>query len=411
MRTIFFASNMQNDLFPGNTRTSFETFTNTRDLSYIASGDIELAIKSITFDNTREDTSTKEGCLALKTNLTPDTISSFGWDKIVSVFNVHDDGVSVIEFRNPTFFPTTLKQLARAKFWIVDLATNDPPNVTLGSPTFIEVVVKKQTLRMKAPFHILLDSSCETSTRRFTNNGNMDFVVQLPKRMEFERDWMLCLKSIHLTNEFTTIHDCWISVDGEKITLEDGFTPTQYGLLLKLNKFFRGKLNFTLRSDGMKIKTDPRLWRRKKMKRKVGDTEEEEEIDVEISRNLQHILGLRYGVSDIIKMKKDTEIKSFYKPNIYALIPSHFIVCCDLVESSLLGGQSVQILKYFPLDKTRHTQKMIDIDFNNNDYVKLERKKFDRIHVRILSITGEPVKCNENVPTRMQLLFLNTNSQ
>ena len=104
MRTIFFAKNMQNDLFPGNTRTSFETFTNTRDLSYIASGDIELAIKSITFDNTREDISTKEDCLALKTNLTSDTISSFGWDKIVSVFRVHADGVSVIEFRNPTFF-------------------------------------------------------------------------------------------------------------------------------------------------------------------------------------------------------------------------------------------------------------------------------------------------------------------
>ena len=263
---------------------------------------------------------------------------------------------------------------------------------------------------MKAPFHILLDSSCETSKSRFTNNGNMDFVIQLPKRMEFERDWMLCLKSIHLTNEFTTIYDCWIIVDGEKIVLEDGFIPTQFGLLLKLNKIFKGKLNFTLRSDGMKIRTDPRLWRRRKMKRKSGETEEEE-INVEISRNLQHILGIRYDVSNIIKMKRDTEIKSFYKPNIYALTPSHFIVCCDLVESSLLGGQSVQILKYFPLDKTRNLQKMIDIGFNNNDYVKLENKKFDRIHVRILSITGEPVKCNENIPTRMQLLFLNTNSQ
>ena len=407
---------MQNDLYPGNTRTSFETFTNHQDLSYIATGDIEVAIKSITFDNTRENsTTTNVECLALKTNLAPDTISSFGWDKIVSVFSVHGDGVSVIEFRNPTFFPTTLKQLSRAKFWIVDLATNNPPNLSVGSPTFIEVVVKKQTLRMKAPFHILLDSSCVSSKKRFTNNGNMDFVVQLPKKMEFRRDWMLCLKSVHLTNEFTTIFDCWISVNGEKIMLEDGFTPTQYGLLLKLNKIFRGKLNFTLRSDGMKIKTDPRLWRRRKMKRKGGDTEkegeEEEEIDIEISRNLQHILGFRYSVSNIIKMKKDTEIKSFYKPNIYALIPSHFIVCCDLVESSLLGGQSVQILKYFPLDKTRHTQKMIDIDFNNNDYVGLENKMFDRIHIRILSITGEPVKCNENVPTRMQLLFVNTNSQ
>ena len=97
--------------------------------------------------------------------------------------------------------------------------------------------------------------------------------------------------------------------------------------------------------------------------------------------------------------------------NSHALLLSHFIVCCDLIESSLLGGQSVQILKYFPLDKNRHKQKMIDIDFNNNDYIKLKSKNFDRIHIRILSITGEPVKCKADVATRMQLLFVNVNSQ
>ena len=54
MRSIYYASNMHSSLFPQNSRSKFETFTNQRDLDYIASGDIEVAIKTITFDNSRE---------------------------------------------------------------------------------------------------------------------------------------------------------------------------------------------------------------------------------------------------------------------------------------------------------------------------------------------------------------------
>lgn len=390
---------MQNGLFPRNSRSAFETFTPLQDLGYIAEGDIEVGIKTIVFDNSREVNNTNSECLALKTNLTPDTISSFGWDKIASVFTVHTGGVSVFEFRNPTFFPTSLKQLSRAKFWIVNLSTHEAPDLAIGSPTFIEIVVKKQNLRMKAPFFILLDSSCKTSKTRFPYNGNMDFVIQLPKRMEFQRDWMLCLKSIHLTNEFFHIYDCWISIDDEKIALENGFMDSAHDLYLKLKRLLRGKLSFSPASDGVGIMLDPEIL-------ELKDTQE---INVEISGNLQLILGIR--VEGDIKMTRDSVIKASNKMNIHALLPSHFIVCCDLVESSLLGGQSVQILKYFPLDKNSHGQKMIDIDFNNNDYIKLESKNFDRIHIRILSITGEPVKCKADVATRMQLLFVNVNSQ
>ena len=227
----------------------------------------------------------------------------------------------------------------------------------------------------------------------------MDFVIQLPKRMEFQRDWMLCLKSIHLTNEFFHIYDCWISIDDEKIALENGFMDSAHDLYLKLKRLLRGKLSFSPASDGVGIMLDPEIL-------ELKDTQE---INVEISGNLQLILGIR--VEGDIKMTRDSVIKASNKMNIHALLPSHFIVCCDLVESSLLGGQSVQILKYFPLDKNSHGQKMIDIDFNNNDYIKLESKNFDRIHIRILSITGEPVKCKADVATRMQLLFVNVNSQ
>ena len=85
------------------------------------------------------------------------------------------------------------------------------------------------------------------------------------------------------------------------------------------------------------------------------------------------------------------------------------IVCCDLVEESILGGQHVQVLKYFP--KKRTTENRVDWEFNNNDFVKLNLKNFDQILNRIADISGKTIECNPVTPTRMQLMFVNTNSQ
>ena len=102
-------------------------------------------------------------------------------------------------------------------------------------------------------------------------------------------------------------------------------------------------------------------------------------------------------------------LKADDTPNIDCLQPKHFLVCCDLVESSILGGQHVQILKYFPYSKTPKSS-VIDFHFFNNDYVKLDLKQFDRIEIRIADITGKTIQCNPDIPTRLQLLFVNTNT-
>ena len=156
---------------------------------------------------------------------------------------------------------------------------------------------------MKAPFFILLDSSCETSKTRFPSNGNMDFVIQLPKRMEFQSDWLLCLKSIHFTNEFLSIYDCWITIDDEKIVLENGFMDSAQDLYLKLESLFRGKISLSPASDGVEITVDP----------KILELKDTQEINVEMSVNLQLLLGI--GFEGIIKMNRDSVIKSSNKMN------------------------------------------------------------------------------------------------
>ena len=54
MRNIYFISNMHYDLYPDNSRSKFSTYINQNCLKYIPSGQIEAAIKIITFDNARK---------------------------------------------------------------------------------------------------------------------------------------------------------------------------------------------------------------------------------------------------------------------------------------------------------------------------------------------------------------------
>ena len=52
-RNIFYVSNTQSELFPYNTRTQFNQYVDVHNLDYIKQDDIEVAIKSIAFDNTQ----------------------------------------------------------------------------------------------------------------------------------------------------------------------------------------------------------------------------------------------------------------------------------------------------------------------------------------------------------------------
>ena len=51
MKSIYYCSNTQSDIFPQNTRSKFESYIDINDLSYLPRKNIEAAIKYIIFDN------------------------------------------------------------------------------------------------------------------------------------------------------------------------------------------------------------------------------------------------------------------------------------------------------------------------------------------------------------------------
>ena len=99
---------MQPHLFPNNTRSNFYSYINPRDLDYISNeSEIEVAVKSLTIDNDLD----RNKKLVLKSTLSKETISSYGFDNIIALFSVRKNkkGINIYRFENPVFFLLLMK--------------------------------------------------------------------------------------------------------------------------------------------------------------------------------------------------------------------------------------------------------------------------------------------------------------
>ena len=99
-------------------------------------------------------------------------------------------------------------------------------------------------------------------------------------------------------------------------------------------------------------------------------------------------------------------VTSTYMANIDVGQPKDFFVCCDIVEHSVACGQKQQVLHFFCTPNK--VEKTIYHEFTNNATVNLNQKQFDRIQIQIRDGNGGILECKEeNVPTRLQLIFAN----
>ena len=242
----------------------------------------------------------------------------------------------------------------------------------------------------------ILDSSCLRSKKLFPSNTNTNFTVQLPQRMEFQRDSTICLKSIHMSNEFKrgcTIRAIVTTEDGasvQKIDLDESISTIQ-GLLDAINDGIGSIAHFAIEEGGL-------------VTIKFGDKcKETYTIRLEMSRNLMRILG--FQEQSIILKSEKRMATSTYMPNIDA-VHQCIVVCCNIVEHSVACGQKQQVLQFFCTPNK--VGKTIYHEFPNNLPLKLDRKQFDCIKIQICNTDGEILECKEeNVPTHVQLVFEN----
>ena len=148
MKCIYYNSNAHVDIFPANSRSNFNTYFDIHKLDYLEDDNIEAAIKSITYDDrtiVSLPSDKTEKVYGVKSNISDSTVYNSEYENIVCLFvgNRFNDVIHV-DFKNPSFFTTRKQLLSRAVFQIIEVDSNTTPNFTVGSPTYIQVVVRKK---------------------------------------------------------------------------------------------------------------------------------------------------------------------------------------------------------------------------------------------------------------------------
>jgi len=352
-----------------------------------------------------------EALYGIKSNISEKlSVRNAGYDDIISVFvgNKTNDVVH-IDFKNPTFFFTRKELLSRATFQIIDIASNSVPNFAVGSPTYIQVVIRKKK-NMEKKFNIFLDSSCEKSKAAYPENNATNFTIDLPERLSFRRNWHVTLKSLFIPDSIQNVPECFmfywqgrpLDSGGFEVShkvnlkLKEGNYPTIENILTNLSEqISEAKLPITMEQHDGKVKISC-----------PTTLQSDTVISITMSPDLAPILGFTKPFERFHGFNL-TEYDSYlapYEPNLFVTYPKNLIISCDVVDNTIFGGEHVKLLKM--VTNTMHpSTNILDFEFLQDEYVDLNVREFRSIKIAILDATGNPVKTDSSIPTRLQLMF------
>ena len=352
-----------------------------------------------------------ETLYGIKSNISETlTVRNSGYDDIISLFvgNKTNDTVH-IDFKNPTFFPTRKELLSRATFQIIDVARNTVPNFAVGSPTYIQVVVRKKK-DMEKKFNIFLDSSCKNSKLVYPENTATNFTIDLPERLSFRRNWHVTLKSLFIPDSIQNVPECFMfywrgrpldsggfeALHKVNLKLKEGNYPTIEGILTDLSEqISEASLPITIEQHEGKVKISCPTY-----------IQSGTVISITMSQDLAVILGFTKPFESFYGFNLndyDFHIAP-YEPNLFATYPKNLIIGCDVVDNTIFGGEHVKLLRM--VTNNQHSiSKILSFEFLQDEYVDLNVKEFKSIQIVIMDATGNIVKTDSSTPTRLQLTF------
>ena len=345
----------------------------------------------------------------IRSNLTDATISSSQYDTLISVFQDYSkQDVLNIEFKNPCFFKTRKELLSRTHFDIIDL-NQSQQNPALGAPTYIQTIVKPSSYRMKRPFTIFLDSSCEISKKLHPENTNTDFIIELPERLNFRRDWTVSLKTLFLSNKIQNIEggECryrhytplGVVKKESSFIIKSGSYNTLSSLLHEISEAFKKtRMPFYIDED--------KSGRVKIRKFKTFTIRKGYKAELRLSKFLASILG--YTSTPInyqhLRFDENSEYIAPHNPNLFLIYPKNLIVGCNIVDDTIFAGQHFKLLRLIT-NSDNLDSDILSFEFLKDEKVNLGIREFKSIHISILDTTGSPVKSESNLPSRLQLMF------
>ena len=351
-----------------------------------------------------------EKLYGIKTNISDPIVRNGEYDNIISLFvgNKTNDVVHV-DFKNPSFFPTRKELLSRASFQIIEVGTNSAPYFAIGSPTYIQIAVRKRIMGKK--FNIFLDSSCKKSKNMYPENNSTSFTIELPERLNFNKHWQVSLKSLFLPNNIQNVPNCWMiceqGTEGKgkrkeykvlhtvKLELKEGKYPSIENVIDDLSEqMVKTHLPIKIQLYEGKVKISCDM------------LQSETFLMVVMSEDLASILGYSKPHNKFhgIKLYEYQDKIAPYESDVFVKYPKNLIIGCDVVDNTIFGGEHVKLLKM--VTNTWHSStNILNFEFLQDEYVDLNVREFKSIQIAILDATGNPVKTDSSIPTRLQLMF------
>ena len=354
----------------------------------------------------------KPQMIALKASYSEADIYNTKYNNLVAYINNEDleYGVCHAEIKNPTYYKTTIERLCKSELSLIDISTNTKPFFAQGTPTYVHVILKLDPRMTHKQFNIFLDSSDIESLKLYTDNNNADFTIQLPQRLEFNKNWQVCLKSIFLGNDLYNIYNdrCYFIYtkrhkDDElettiRVELVSGIYKSIHDITKHIHKLFETNQVPIV----CKVK-DSQVQFKVLRSQEVVDLRK---ITITISSYLSGILGLSKNIEEDheIDFSNRIKAKAVYPPHIHMLVPQNYIVMSDIVQPSAFGANRVNVLKMLS-SKYNEKLKIVHFDHYIDQFVPLNIKEFSQIRIRIADSTGINLQNSNMYPTRIQLQF------
>ena len=129
-----------------------------------------------------------------------------------------------------------------------------------------------------------------------------------------------------------------------------------------------------------------------------------------LSPSLAHMLGFKQYTEDksefTIQFNEVLQYTASYEPDIFLQHPRNLLIGCDVVCDTIFGGEHVKLLRLVP-NPVDLSSDILSFEFLQNEYVELGVKEFDTIRIRIVGVDGKTVRCVSEIPTRLQIMFVN----
>ena len=95
-----------------------------------------------------------------------------------------------------------------------------------------------------------------------------------------------------------------------------------------------------------------------------------------------------------------------HKAKMAAFIPRNLIICCYIMDNTIFGWEHVKLLRVVT-NSIDASSDIFIFDFLQNEYVELKVKEFKSIKIGITDVNGKTIKCDSDIATRLQIMFIN----